>query len=83
MQSHFIANNTHGRPAMTNFKAEDEAIGTIVLMEELFQSMVKSGIVPAAVMADVVRGAVARLDTTDHFGAGAAVRHYFESWLSK
>lgn len=68
---------------MTNFKAEDEAIGTIVLMEELFQSMVKSGIVPAAVMADVVRGAVARLDTTDHFGAGAAVRHYFESWLSK
>jgi hypothetical protein len=68
---------------MTNFKAEDEAIGTIVLMEELFQSMVKSGVLPAAVMADVVRGAVARLDTTDHFGAGAAVRHYFESWLSK
>jgi hypothetical protein len=30
-----------------------------------------------------LRGAVARLDTTDHFGAGAAVRHYFESWLSK
>ena len=68
---------------MTNFKAEDEAIGTIVLMEELFQSMVKSGVLPAAVMADVVRGAVAMLDTTDHFGAGAAVRHYFESWLSK
>ncbi|MDR6664832.1 hypothetical protein [Rhizobium sp. 1399] len=45
--------------------------------------MVKSGILPASVVADVVRGAVARLDTTDHFGAGAAVRHYFESWLSK
>lgn len=68
---------------MANFKAEDEAIGTIILVEELFQSLVKSGIVPAAVMADVVRGAVARLDTTDHFGAAAAVRHYFESWLSK
>lgn len=68
---------------MANFKAEDEAIGTIILVEELFQSLVKSGIVPASVMADVVRGAVARLDTTDHFSAGAAVRHYFESWLSK
>ncbi|MBB3561928.1 hypothetical protein LVY75_10445 [Sinorhizobium sp. B11] len=68
---------------MANFKAEDEAIGTIILVEELFQTMVKSGILPASVMADVVRGAVARLDTTDHFGAGAAVRHYFESWLSK
>jgi hypothetical protein len=68
---------------VANFRAEDEAIGTIILVEELFQSLAKSGIVPAAVMADVVRGAVARLDTTDHFGAGAAVRHYFENWLSK
>jgi hypothetical protein len=68
---------------MADFKAEDEAIGTLILMEELFQTMVKSGVLPATEMADVVRGAVARLDTTDHFGAGAAIRHYFESWLSK
>jgi hypothetical protein len=68
---------------MADFKAEDEAIGTLILREELFQTMVKSGVLPATEMADVVRGAVARLDTTDHFGAGAAIRHYFESWLSK
>ncbi|TCR92922.1 hypothetical protein [Rhizobium sp. BK376] len=68
---------------MADFKAEDEAIGTLILMEELFQTMVKAGVLPAADMADVVRGAVARLDTTDHFGAGAAIRHYFENWLSK
>jgi hypothetical protein len=68
---------------MVDFKAEDEAVGTFILMEELFQTMVKSGVLPAAEVADVVRGAVARLDTTDHFGAGAAIRHYFENWLSK
>jgi hypothetical protein len=68
---------------MVDFRAEDEAIGTFILMEELFQTIVKSGVLPAAAVADVVRGAVARLDTTDHFGAGAAIRHYFESWLSK
>ena len=68
---------------MAYFKAEDEAIGTFILLEELFQTMVKAGLLPEADVADVVRGAVARLDTTDHFGAGAAIRHYFEGWLSK
>lgn len=63
--SHSIPNHAEGRPAMAEFKAEDEAIGTIILVEELFQTMVKSGILPASVMADVVRGAVARLDTID------------------
>lgn len=68
---------------MADYKPEDEAIGTFILLEELFQTMAKAGVLPAADLADVVRGAVARLDTTDHFGAGAAVRHYFEGWLSK
>jgi hypothetical protein len=68
---------------MATFKAEDEALGSIILIEELFHALAKSGIVPEAKLADVVRAAVARLDTTDHFGAGAAVRHYFEHWLSE
>lgn len=68
---------------MADFKAEDEAVGTFILLEELFQTMVKSGLLPASDLADVIRGAAARLDTTDHFGAGAAIRHYFENWLSK
>jgi hypothetical protein len=40
-------------------------------------------VVPEAALADVVRSTVARLDTTDNFGAGAAVRHYFEYWLTE
>ncbi|KQV65166.1 hypothetical protein [Rhizobium sp. Root1220] len=68
---------------MVDFRAEDEALGSLILIEELFQTLAKSDVVPAAKLADVVRGAVARLDTTDHFGAGAAVRHYFERWLSE
>ncbi|MDI7862721.1 hypothetical protein MRS76_12200 [Rhizobiaceae bacterium n13] len=67
---------------MADFKAEDEALASLVLIEELFHMMAKSGVLPEAKLADVVRGAVARLDTTDHFGAGAAVRHYFVPWLS-
>lgn len=68
---------------MATFKADDEALGSIILIEELFHAMAKSGAMPEAKLADVVRAAVARLDTTDHFGAGAAVRHYFEHWLSE
>ncbi len=67
---------------MADLKAEDEALGSLVLIEELFHALAKSGVLPAAKLADVVREAVARLDTTDHFGAAAAVRHHFEPWLS-
>ncbi|MCX7305817.1 MAG: hypothetical protein NTV73_16025 [Hyphomicrobiales bacterium] len=68
---------------MTDFNATDEALGSLVLIEELFHAMSKSGVMPQAKLADVVRAASARLDTTDHFGAGAAVRHYFEHWLGE
>jgi len=66
---------------MSEFTATDEALGSLVLIEELFHAMSKSGVMPEAKLADVVRAASARLDTTDHFGSGAAVRHYFEHWL--
>lgn len=78
----FDAPDRKGRD-MTTFKAEDEALGSLILIEELFHALAKSGTVPEAQLADVVRAAVARLDTTDHFAAGAAVRHYFEHWLSE
>lgn len=68
---------------MADFKTGDEALGSLILIEELFHALSKSNVMPEAKLADVVRAAVARLDTTDHFGAGAAVRHYFEHWLSE
>ena len=68
---------------MVEFKIEDEALGTFILLEELFQTMVKAGVLPPTDVADVVRGAVARLDTFDHFDAAASIRHYFEGWLEK
>jgi hypothetical protein len=68
---------------MASFTAGDEALGSIILIEELFHRLAKSGVVPEAALADVVRSTVARLDTTDNFGAGAAVRHYFEYWLTE
>ncbi len=68
---------------MTDFTARDEALGGLILIEELFHTLAKAGAMPEAELADVVRGAVARLDTTDHFGAAAAVRHYFEHWLAE
>jgi hypothetical protein len=68
---------------MAQFKAEDEALGCIVLVEELFHTLAKSGVLPEAVIADVVRGAVARLNTVDQTGAGSAISHYFEHWLSE
>ena len=51
------------------------------LINEVFRLLAKSDVLPEAKLGDVVRGAVARLDTTDHFDAAAAVRHYFEHWL--
>jgi hypothetical protein len=66
---------------MADFAAEAESLGSLVLIEELFHMLAKSGVLPEARLGDVVRGAVARLDTTDHLDAGAAVRHYFEHWL--
>jgi hypothetical protein len=66
---------------MADFPAEAESLGSLVLIEELFHMLAKSGVLPEAKLGDVVRGAVARLDTTDHFDAAAAVRHYFEHWL--
>lgn len=68
---------------MADFNASDEALGSLVLIEELFHALANTGTVPEAKLADVVRAAVARLDTTDHFGSAAAVRHYFEHWLSE
>ena len=52
-----------------------------MLIEELFAALSKSGVVPEATLADVIRSASARLDTNDQFGPAAAVRHYFEHWL--
>jgi hypothetical protein len=66
---------------MTQFKAEDEALGSIVLVEELFHALAKSGVVPESVLADVVRSTVARLNTVDKFDAGSAVNHYFAHWI--
>ncbi|MBB3930450.1 hypothetical protein GGR25_001489 [Kaistia hirudinis] len=66
---------------MAGFKAEDGALASLVLLEELFSMLAQSGIVPQSKLGDVVRSAAARLDTSDHFGAGAAIQHYFEAWL--
>lgn len=66
---------------MADFKTEDEALGSLVLLEELFSMLAKSGAVPESRLGDVVRSAAARLDTSDHFGASAAIQHYFEAWL--
>jgi len=66
---------------MADFSAEAESLGSLVLIEELFHTLAKSGVLPEAKLGDVVRSAVARLDTTDHFDAASAVRHYFEHWL--
>jgi hypothetical protein len=68
---------------MAEFKPQDAAFASIIVVEELFHSLAKSGVVPEATLADVVRAASARLDTTDHFGAASAVRHYFEHWLTE
>jgi len=68
---------------MADFNTGDEALGSLILIEELFHALSKSGTVPEAKLADIVRAAVARLDTTDHFGSAAAVRHYFEHWLGE
>jgi hypothetical protein len=66
---------------MADFTAEDKALGTMILIEELLLALAKSGVLSERRIADVVRATVARLDTTDHFAAGAAVEHYFEHWL--
>ncbi|MBN9000337.1 MAG: hypothetical protein J0H54_13400 [Rhizobiales bacterium] len=66
---------------MSDFTAADEALGSLVLIEEFFSLLAKSGTVPKAALADVVRSASARLATEDHFGASEAVQHYFEAWL--
>jgi len=68
---------------MSDFTAADEALGSLVLVDELFHAMSKAGVMPEARLADVVRAASARLHTTDHFGSGAAVRHCCEHWLSE
>lgn len=46
-----------------------------ILIEEFFQRMAKLGVVPEAQIADVVRSAAARMETSDHFGAAAAIEH--------
>ncbi len=66
---------------MTDFTEGAESLGSLILIEELFHALARSGVMPEAKLADVVRGAVARLDTTDHTESAAAVRHYFEHWL--
>ena len=68
---------------MADFSAGDESLASLVLIEGLFHALSKSGTVPEAKLADIVRAAAARLDTTDHFGSAAAVRHYFEHWLAE
>jgi hypothetical protein len=66
---------------MADFTSGDEALGALVLIEELLTALNKAGVMPEAMLADVIRSASARLDTSDQFGPAAAVRHYFEHWL--
>ena len=66
---------------MPDFTAADEALGSLILIEELFSLLAKSGTVPKSALADVVRSASARLATEDQFGASEAIQHYFEAWL--
>jgi len=68
---------------MTEYKAEDEALASFILIEELFGALAQAGVMREAALADVVRSTVARLDTLDHFGAAASVRHFFEHRLKE
>jgi hypothetical protein len=66
---------------MADHTGEDVALASFILIEEFFQRLAKLGIVPEAQIADVVRSAAARMETSDHFGAAAAIEHYFQHWL--
>jgi hypothetical protein len=66
---------------MSDFNADDAALGSLILIEQLLLALDKANVLPAPQIADVVRDAVARLNTTDQFGAGAAISHYFEHWF--
>ena len=68
---------------MADFTSGDEALGALVLIEELFVALGKAGVLPDTKLADVVRDASARLDTSDQFGAASAIRHFFQHRLNE
>ncbi len=68
---------------MSNFTAEDAALGSMILIEQLFLALDKANVLPAPQIADIIRDTVARLNTTDQFGPGAAISHYFEHWFKE
>ncbi|CAM5765069.1 hypothetical protein LMIY3S_01360 [Labrys miyagiensis] len=68
---------------MSDFNAKDAALGSMILVEQLLLTLEKANILPAAQIADIIRDTVARLNTTDQSGAGAAVSHYFQHWFAE
>jgi hypothetical protein len=46
---------------MSTFSAEDTSLASLILLEELLQTLAKSNSLPEGQIADVVRGANARM----------------------